>query len=148
MQKTIINSAFASYATEDREEVLSRIHGMKKIAPDLDIFLDVLSLRSGDDWEKKLEMHVPSKDSFFLFWSKSASQSEWVDREWRLAFNRRGQDYIDPVPLVDPREVPPPAELNKRHFADAYVAYIHYERMKRDQLTGNPKSLNAVQSKS
>ncbi|WP_459867115.1 hypothetical protein, partial [Endothiovibrio diazotrophicus] len=39
-------NAFASYASQDRGEVLSRIQGMKKIVPDLDVFVDVLSLRS------------------------------------------------------------------------------------------------------
>lgn len=64
---TYPNSAFASYASENREEVFSRIHGMKKVAPDLDIFIDVFSLRSGQDWKDKLEQHVPTKDMFFLF---------------------------------------------------------------------------------
>src|SRR5262249_9274993 len=34
-------TAFASYATEDRAAVLSRIQGMKKVAPELDVFVDV-----------------------------------------------------------------------------------------------------------
>jgi hypothetical protein len=133
-KKRIINTAFASYASEDRVEVLSRVQGMKKIVPALDIFLDVLSLRSGDDWEKQLEKHVPSRDCFYLFWSMGASQSLWVDREWRLALSKRGVDYIDPVPLVDPQIVPPPNELRSLHFGDAYLAYIEYEKIKRDRV--------------
>jgi len=42
---------------------------MKKILPELDIFLDVLSLRSGQDWEQQLRLQIPTKDVFFLFWS-------------------------------------------------------------------------------
>lgn len=119
-------TAFASYASQNRSDVLARIQGMKRVAPDLDVFLDVLSLRSGDDWATKLEEHVPSKDIFYLFWSRDASSSEWVNREWRLALNRRGLAYIDPVPLDDPSKVPPPDELSSLHFNDAHLACLKY----------------------
>ena len=123
-------TAFASYASEDRGEVLARIQGMKKIAPYLDIFVDVFSLRSGDDWEKKLEAEVPCKDTFFLFWSRFAHSSKWVKREWQLALAKRGLNYIDPVPLADPDEALPPTELRSLHFNDAYIAYIEYQRLR------------------
>jgi len=122
------NTAFASYAHEDRAEVLSRIHGMKKLAPEMDVFIDVFSLRSGQDWESKLEQHVPNKDVFFLFWSHFAAQSEWVEREWKLALKKRGLNYIDPVPLENSEVAPPPNELSKLHFNDPYVSYIQYEK--------------------
>ncbi len=38
---------------------------MKKIAPDLDVFLDALSLRSGELWESRLAEEVISKDIFY-----------------------------------------------------------------------------------
>lgn len=123
-------SAFASYASVNRMEVLSRIQGMKKIAPELDIFVDTFSLRSGQNWQEKLEQHVPTKDAFYLFWSYPASRSEWVEREWRLALSKRGLNYIDPVPLEEPDHVPPPQELSALHFSDAYIAYIKYESVK------------------
>ena len=116
-------TAFASYATENRADVLSRIQGIKKVAPDLDIFFDVFSLRSGEDWEKKLENHVPNKDIFYLFWSRFAVNSKWVEREWRLALSKRGLNYIDPVPLEDIRDAPPPSELKALHFNDSYILY-------------------------
>ncbi len=132
-------TAFASYASEDREEVLSRIQGMKKVAPELDIFLDVFSLRSGQNWQKKLEQHVPTKDTFYLFWSQSAARSEWVEREWKLALSKRGMDYIDPVPLEEPDLAPPPQELSTLHFNDAYISYIKYLKIKKEsQLTVCP----------
>lgn len=128
-------SAFASYASENREEVLSRIQGMKKVAPELDIFIDVFSLRSGQNWQEKLEQHVPTKDTFYLFWSQPAARSEWVKREWRLALYRRGLNYIDPVPLEEPDCAPPPQELSALHFSDAYIAYIKYQRIKKQMQT-------------
>ena len=41
-----VRRGFASYASDDRTEVLARIQGMQKIAPMLDVFVDALSLRS------------------------------------------------------------------------------------------------------
>ncbi len=101
---------------------------MKKIAPNLDVFIDVFSLRSGQNWLCKLAEHVPNKDIFYLFWSQPAADSQWVKREWRLALLKRGINYIDIVPLDEPDRVPPPQELSSLHFSDAYIPHINYER--------------------
>jgi len=37
--------AFASYAGEDRVEVLKRVQGIQKAVPTLEVFVDVLKLR-------------------------------------------------------------------------------------------------------
>jgi hypothetical protein len=116
--------AFASYASEDRRDVLARIQGILKAAPTLEVFLDVLSLRSGENWAEKLWMVVPSSDVFYLFWSEHARASPWVEREWRCALETRGIDFIDPVPLVDPDRVPPPAELASKYFNDWVLAFM------------------------
>jgi len=121
---TRCRSAFASYAADDRAEVLARVQGMKAIAPELDIFVDVLSLRAGDRWQQRVEREVSLRDRLFLFWSNAARSSRWVDFEWRLAQRLKGIDAIDPVPLVDPRSAPPPDELSALHFGDAFVEYI------------------------
>lgn len=120
-------SAFASYATDNRAQVLERIHGMQKVRPDLEIYLDVISLRSGDNWLEKLEEHVPTKDIFYLFWSSYAARSKWVKREWKLALTRRGLDYISPAPIGDIRDAPPPRELKSLHFSDPINPLIAYE---------------------
>lgn len=118
-----IRKAFASYASPDRDEVLGRIQGMQKIAPDLDVFLDVVKLRSGEGREKKLWQVIPENDVFYLFWSAAAKASPWVEKEWKCALNSRGEGFIDPVPLVSPEEVQPPDELSKKHFNDWILAY-------------------------
>jgi len=112
--------AFASYASADRDEVLGRIQGMQKIAPDLDVFLDVVKLRSGEDWEKTLWRVIPANDVFYLFWSAAAKASPWIEKEWRCALNSRGEEFIDPV---SPDEARPPDELGKKHFNDWVLAY-------------------------
>jgi cell division protein FtsZ len=116
--------AFASYASADREQVLARLQGMQKAVPTLEIIMDVLALRSGEYWEKRLWEVIPASDVFYLFWSEHARSSEWVEKEWRCALQKRGLDFIDPVPLVSPDEVPPPEELASKHFNDWVLAYL------------------------
>jgi hypothetical protein len=119
--------AFASYASADRDEVLRSIQGMQKVAPQLDIFLDVLTLRSGEDWQQRLWDVIPKSDVFYLFWSSHARQSPWVEKEWRCALKSRGRDFIDPVPLEAPETAPPPAELASKHFNDWTLAFRRHQ---------------------
>ena len=102
-----LRTAFASYASRDRDEALARIQGIQKAIPNLDIFLDVASLRSGERWAERLFIEVTGRDVFYLFWSLHAKNSEWVEKEWRAALEVRGIEYIDPVPLVPPEQAPP-----------------------------------------
>ena len=103
---------------------MEALQGMKKIVPDLDIFLDVLTLRPGQDWKEKIQGRIRSSETFFLFWSRNAARSVEVEREWRLALAERGITYIDPVPLTNPQKAPPPPELSSLHCDDIYLAYI------------------------
>lgn len=116
--------AFLSYASEDRDRVLARVQGIQKAAPGLQFFFDVLSLRSGQDWEKELWRVIPQQDVFYLFWSAHAKASPWVEKEWRCGLESRGLSFIDPVPLVSPETVPPPPELASRHFNDWMLAFM------------------------
>lgn len=116
--------AFASYATEDRDAVLARIQGIQKVAPSLKVFVDVMSLRSGQDWERRLYQTIAETDVFYLFWCRHARQSEWVEKEWRCAVQAKGIDFIDPVPLESPAFAPPPPELNRKYFNEPILAYI------------------------
>jgi hypothetical protein len=119
-------TAFASYATEDREAVLAHVRGMQKIAPHLDVFVDVMKLRSGDLWAEKLNEVIPKVDVFYLFWCGHALRSEWVEKEWRCAYTTRGLAFIDPVPLESPELAPPPRELSDKHFNDPILAFIKH----------------------
>lgn len=116
--------AFPSYSSKDRDAVLCRIQGIQKVAPYLEVNMDVIRLRSGQYWEKELWKIIPQNDIFYLFWSKNACKSEWVEKEWRCALKTKGIDFIDPVPLVSPDEVPPPTELAGKHFNDWVLAFM------------------------
>jgi len=124
-----VESIFASYASADRVDVLQWARGAAHLGR-LRVFLDVLSLREGADWDTQLLKVIPASDLFCLFWSASAKQSAWVDKEWRCALAARGLDYIHPVPLQDPRDVPPPSELTARHFGDPIFFVQLYERFR------------------
>lgn len=123
-QEARYRKAFPSYSSKDRDAVLARIQGIQKVAPYLEVNMDVIRLRSGQYWEQELWKIIPQNDIFYLFWSENACKSEWVEKEWRCAFKTKGIDFIDPVPLVSPEEVPPPPELAGKHFNDWVLSFM------------------------
>lgn len=119
-------TAFASYASEDRAEVLRRIQGMRAWQPGLDIFVDFHSLFPGERWKERLQEEILKRDRFFLFWSRAASASGYVESEWRAALVCRGLSSITPVPLEPPDVAKPPTELAALHFGDFYAEMLRY----------------------
>lgn len=120
-------SAFVSYASQNRNRVAAIIQGMKKARPDMDVFFDVDSLRSGEDWEKALHHEIEARDILFLCWSHFARQSKWVDAEWRYALSHKGIECIEPIPIEPPGICPPPDELKSKHFNDKLLYIINAE---------------------
>ena len=118
-------SAFVSYASQDRSRVAAIVQGMRKARPDMDVFFDVDSLRSGEYWESILFQEIDKRDIFFLCWSHFARQSKWVDAEWRYALVQKGIDCIEPVPIEPPDVCPPPNELKSKHFSDNLIYVIN-----------------------
>jgi hypothetical protein len=118
-----IQSAFASYSTRDKDQVVPRVQGIS--AAGVDVFLDVVSLRAGERWEESLWKAIKSCDVFYLFWSENARKSRNVEREWRYALQHRGLECFHPIPLQDPHEIPPPEELSSLHFNDVFLACGH-----------------------
>jgi hypothetical protein len=111
-------SAFASYASEDRSRVLDRVSAVS-ISTGLDVFLDCLSLRPSEQWKPQLKYEIGHRDLFLLFWSNSAAHSPWVDWEWRTALEEKGQTAMQIHPLE--AGVKPPAELQDLHFGDPFM---------------------------
>lgn len=107
-------------------DIIARIiQGMRKARPDMDIFFDIENLRSGESWQNTLQTEIDRRDILFLCWSHFAKQSKWVDTEWRYAFNQKGADGIEPIPLESPSVCPPPEELSKKHFNDKMLFIIN-----------------------
>ena len=116
--------AFASYASADRDRVLSCVQGMETVTP-LKVFVDVDALRSsGGSWKEQLCSHIDQSQVMYLFWSRAAEASEHVNWEWRYALERYGLEFIDPVPLEPPRLAQPPTELQALHFNSKWLLFM------------------------
>lgn len=120
-------SAFVSYASQDRNRVAMIVQGMQKARPDMDIFFDVESLRSGESWEEALWSEIDRRDTLFLCWSRNAAESPWVAREWKYCYEQKGAEAIEPIPLEPPSSCPPPEELKRKHFNDRLLYLIKAE---------------------
>ena len=121
-------TAFASYASPDRADVERSVQGIETGAANLDVFIDVDKLRAGQDWLEKINAYISTSDILYLFWSRNAAKSQWVDKEWRLGFQLKGLPFISPFPLESPELVPPPAELSSLHFNDRHLMFIMAQR--------------------
>ena len=104
-----VKSAFASYANRDRRRVLARIQGIEQLG--VSVFADVNGLRGHEQSKKQIFQVIDSSDILYLFWSKHAKRSTWIEQEWRYGMERKGAGFINIVPLVDPNKAPPPFEL-------------------------------------
>lgn len=111
-------SAFLSYAGEDRARMTAVLKEMHKARPDLHVFSDVDSLRSGENWREVLPLEIARRDVFFLCWSRHAKDSFWVNWEWHCALKVKGVACIVPILLDNPDSCPPPKDLDNRHFND------------------------------
>ncbi|MFZ3169413.1 MAG: HEAT repeat domain-containing protein [Candidatus Methanoperedens sp.] len=114
------HTAFASYASQDKLRVLDRVAAVR-ISAGLKIFMDCLSIHPGEEWKKRLESEIETRDIFLLFWSVNAKNSEWVTWEWKTALVRKRESAIQLHPLQTVTEAPPPEELKKFHFGDVYM---------------------------
>ena len=85
--------------------------------------MDIKDIKSGQKWKESIRKFIETSDIFYLFWSKNAKDSNCVEKEWRCALKLKGIDFIDPVPLDSPEDVPPPVELTEKHFNDWTLAY-------------------------
>lgn len=110
--------AYLSFAQADQqlvieqEDLLSR-HGIAAVHID-----------PGEQFQKNIERTIASADVFVLFWSKLASQSEWVAREIALALPRIESGHLQFFPIVLEDPAPPPPEMLKHiYFPRAAAAH-------------------------
>lgn len=120
-------SAFASYARGDRRDVLGRVRSLQ-IFTGIDVFLDCLSIRPGEQWKPKLKQEISAREIFWLFWSREARKSEWVEWEWRTALREKSIEGIQPHPLEPADVAPPPHELSSLQFGAMYEWYVRHLR--------------------
>lgn len=110
--KPAYSSIFCSYSRDDTT-VVERVERAYK-ALGFTYLRDVITLRSGQDWNSEILKLIETADLFQLFWSPTAADSKYVREEWEhaLKFNRpvRPVYWQKPIPKV-------PDELRSIHFA-------------------------------
>jgi len=123
---------FLSYSSKDRETVAAIATAYQ--AAGVEHFFDRTSLKSGEEWSPRLRREIDRADLFHLCWSKSASASEWVEKEAEHALTRRrrsnGKRPDITVQMLDgPPWAPHPAHLDSINFDDfVRAAIVGYAR--------------------
>ncbi len=114
--RPMYDTVFASYSHRDttiveRVETAARTFGMTYLR-------DVITLRSGEDWNAGLQTMIEQATIFQMFWSEPYSKSMHCQREWEYAVSlkREGQPFIRPVYWQQPMPAPP-EPLQHFHFA-------------------------------
>jgi hypothetical protein len=114
-------SLFASYASEDREQVRESLHALKSWNPRLDIFFDKTDLVPNEKYKNRLEHEIATRDRFLLCWSLHAKNSAWVNWETNVARLHKAPKHITlfQVPRTDFAD--PPDFLADRHLGSKYI---------------------------
>ena len=105
---------FTSYARKD-ERIVRQILKLVTISGAF-AFFDQDHISPGSDWRITLATAIGESDAIIVFWSRNASESAWVRREWKLGL-RLGKRII-PVRLDG---VPMPKELSRLQAIDLRV---------------------------
>ncbi len=113
----LYQAIFASYSHDDTVLVEALEKAYKALG--MDYLRDVMTLKPGQSWSHQLLRLIEDADIFQLFWSHAASQSAYVEQEWRKALeirHRKSEAFIRPICWQDPKPRIP-RELSSLHFA-------------------------------
>ena len=111
---------FPSYSHRDRD-VVDQFRNAA-IAIGDDYLMDVVALRSGENWRAALSGLINEADVFQLFWSSNSMRSPHCRAEWEHALALARPEFIRPVfwevpmPRAPELGLPTP-ELSRLHFA-------------------------------
>lgn len=110
-------SVFASYSHADTPVVEAMETACQALG--MDYLRDVMTLKSGQSWSDELLAMIERAEIFQLFWSQAASESPYVEQEWRHALDlvaTKGPAFIRPIYWQKPL-APVPSSLSHIHFA-------------------------------
>lgn len=112
-------SVFPSYSRRD-SEVVDRIELYAEAFGDR-YLRDIWALRSGEEFDPRLQQFIEQADVFQLFWSRNAAESAWVRKEWQLGWSQRTSRpdpyFVRPVYWTPSPEPEPPDPLCTVTFA-------------------------------
>lgn len=113
------NDIFISYSSKDRDIALQVASQVEQVLGG-NVFLDVNSLRAGDDWQYKISEAIRTAPIFYLLWSENSAGSEHCRYEWEYALTRKCPEnmcigVIRPYYWDDPFP-PAPDDLDHLHF--------------------------------
>ncbi len=102
-----VRRVFVSHSTRDLEHVVELLQLEEGDGYRAEYFIAKESINHGEEWRQELYGQLEHCEVFVLFWSRAASESEWVAEELDLALKRRerGEDIrilprtIDDTPL-------------------------------------------------
>lgn len=80
---------------------------------------DVRTLRSGEEWDRRLRELIEEAEVFQLFWSSNSMRSQFVRQEWEHALTLNRPNFIRPTFWEEPMprdDELPPGELLSLHF--------------------------------
>lgn len=80
-------SVFISHSHRDRHEATVLYEALSENGANP--YLDQEQLRPGDDLPERIRKGIKGCDTFLLVWSAGAASSEWVQREWDMAYELR-----------------------------------------------------------
>ncbi len=118
-------TAFVSYASKDKDEVYRFVQLMDVLK--YDYHIDVFHIEAGERWERKLYEFIDTDDVFLLFWSESASKSEWVIKEAKRAEERAKADPSERPRIIIYRldeSIPIPEWLEDFHVDRKWAGMI------------------------
>ena len=125
---------FASYSHKD-QSIVEEFEGYARALGD-EYLRDVVSLRSGEVWNTRLQTLIANADVFQLFWSWNSMDSDFVRAEWEHAVGLGRPEFIRPVYWEDPlpcrpeKDLPPPS-----------LQIVHFQRLpvRREGVGATPK---------
>ncbi|HEY7226454.1 MAG TPA: toll/interleukin-1 receptor domain-containing protein [Micromonosporaceae bacterium] len=113
---SIFDKIFVSYSHKDAAVVDLCVRTYQGLG--VQVLVDHLDLRSGENWRAGLERMIRESNIFQLYWSSAAAASHEVRGEWELALGlRKARDrFIRPLYWETPMP-PAPAGLSHLHFS-------------------------------
>ncbi|MEZ5536842.1 MAG: TIR domain-containing protein [Thiolinea sp.] len=105
---SVQRTVFVSYARKDSEPVQHAVALLE--AGGAQVFRDIDDIAFGDQWEDVITRKLQECERVMVFWSRNASESEWVGKEYGIALTQKKR--LVPV-LLDSTPLPP--ELSKYH---------------------------------